>query len=1109
MEPGYPFDSESPLHLSDVSTRVPVGLLENQGSASGRSGDDDGLLPDASRPLLKRTLLSTDIFMIVISGTIGMGLFENSGEALSIAGPGGGIIAFGIVGIGVICVMEGIATMICQWPIENAMVEFVNAFVDRDLATVVGIAYWYISTNLSRVPIVLKTFRYSYALNFATMILAAVKLASYWDLAFVLQSIPFIVGAPILLLSINFLGILWYGRIEVGLGILKITFVVGTFLAMLIINEKDTNANTPNGKIQSTYISEGFQNNPIVASTRLTAVLVAIPIITYAYIGVEIVAATALEAKSSRSLKFTAKNIAWITTIFYIVVAIGFYLNVSWTDPLLVKLSNIIMRNSPAIVPPTSITRTDIIAVVSLLNTHMPKLAGLVNGCLIMAVLSAANTNLYVASRTLFGLAREILARDIEPYIGLLRWLSKLGMVGNNSKIPAVAVGFSALAFAWLPFLRFTESYNDERIRQIVTGITTSSVLLVWGSQCLAFIRYHQWVGKFRGTSLLTGDYLQYHPLSSRTDRIPVSTYLHWLQPYPAYIGLAFCISTALIFFTASIWNGNGGLIISYSALLSPIVWIILLLLFKLIRFGSLFLKFKWYVELGSWEQLRMRLDFLSIASAEHQRSIPLNILEPLPPSSWDREYPNIQLDSGGQGARSTGYDDPTESRSPTGASEDQSRTLVGDIRRRSIPTSGISSSVLMPNQSAEASKFFPRTFVADKLSSSIVSEVGPSSGALGQQVIQSLETPINILQATVPPTTNIALTTEQATVAAVVGAIASTGVVVNIGTNIATVRQNERKLAIEEQQERDRVADRKKKEEEEERNKQKDNELRRNSGDADGDKRNATAMNETTTSEEATQTSPSKSNTINSQQTKSRSPYVISNHSGHPHTRATAAKLKEDQQAQLRATDNVNKLLTQVEDGNRKRKEEKLKNIEKFKREHNKSQFPVDESTLHNARLISLRKKDSGLAPPKPKGSKFTAEASDGSPVKGKGKASASPMEDVETATSSNDEDMLAGGQSIGLGRLLPVDQNYSNLTDGLNTSHLLYKDEESTWSNPGILDDIEDQNPKPKIKTGISKDNIDSQEQSINGEGSGEVAQQDKPTSSSKNSDDSYGDV
>jgi len=40
------------------------------------------------------------------------------------------------------------------------------------------------------------------------MVLAAVKLAAYWDLVVVLQSFLFLVGAPILLLFINFFGIL-------------------------------------------------------------------------------------------------------------------------------------------------------------------------------------------------------------------------------------------------------------------------------------------------------------------------------------------------------------------------------------------------------------------------------------------------------------------------------------------------------------------------------------------------------------------------------------------------------------------------------------------------------------------------------------------------------------------------------------------------------------------------------------------------------------------------------------------------------------------------------------------------------------------------------------
>ena len=79
--------------------------------------------------------------MIVISGIIGVGFFDNGGEILAIAGPAGAILAFGIIGIVAILVMDGIAEMLVAWPIANPMYEFVSVFVDRDLALVVGVAY--------------------------------------------------------------------------------------------------------------------------------------------------------------------------------------------------------------------------------------------------------------------------------------------------------------------------------------------------------------------------------------------------------------------------------------------------------------------------------------------------------------------------------------------------------------------------------------------------------------------------------------------------------------------------------------------------------------------------------------------------------------------------------------------------------------------------------------------------------------------------------------------------------------------------------------------------------------------------------------------------------
>lgn len=87
---------------------------------------------------------------IAVSGTIGLGLFVDSGLDLEIAGPGGALLGVGLIGLTAIAVMDGIAEMVGLWPISNAFVEFVDAFVDQDLAKVVGVAYWEASSTFDR-----------------------------------------------------------------------------------------------------------------------------------------------------------------------------------------------------------------------------------------------------------------------------------------------------------------------------------------------------------------------------------------------------------------------------------------------------------------------------------------------------------------------------------------------------------------------------------------------------------------------------------------------------------------------------------------------------------------------------------------------------------------------------------------------------------------------------------------------------------------------------------------------------------------------------------------------------------------------------------------------
>ncbi len=69
-------------------------------------------------------------------------IFYSDGKALAIAGPSGVILAFVIVGVVTVCVMDCVSELAQMFPIENAIVEYVCVFVDRDWGWVVGIAYW-------------------------------------------------------------------------------------------------------------------------------------------------------------------------------------------------------------------------------------------------------------------------------------------------------------------------------------------------------------------------------------------------------------------------------------------------------------------------------------------------------------------------------------------------------------------------------------------------------------------------------------------------------------------------------------------------------------------------------------------------------------------------------------------------------------------------------------------------------------------------------------------------------------------------------------------------------------------------------------------------------
>lgn len=80
--------------------------------------------------------------MITISGTLGVGLYVRGGTILRLGGPIAVVLSFALLGALAWGVMQCIAEMLCIWPISGALNVYVTEFVDVELGTVVGVAYW-------------------------------------------------------------------------------------------------------------------------------------------------------------------------------------------------------------------------------------------------------------------------------------------------------------------------------------------------------------------------------------------------------------------------------------------------------------------------------------------------------------------------------------------------------------------------------------------------------------------------------------------------------------------------------------------------------------------------------------------------------------------------------------------------------------------------------------------------------------------------------------------------------------------------------------------------------------------------------------------------------
>ena len=179
----------------------------------------------------------------------------------------------------------------------------------------------------------------------------------------------------------------------------------------------------------------------------LTSRSFALPLISYTFLGLEVVTVTAYEAVTARSLRLPSRSIAYIFLSIYLFCACGFLANISYTDDRLPSVYDGSKTNAPNTPKPQPNSAS--LPIIITYDSHYPNLPGFLTGCLIFCVLSAGNTSLYVSSRTLYGMTLDLEGTNL-----FSRYLHKLSTVVARTGVPAAALCASALAFIWLPFLQ-------------------------------------------------------------------------------------------------------------------------------------------------------------------------------------------------------------------------------------------------------------------------------------------------------------------------------------------------------------------------------------------------------------------------------------------------------------------------------------------------------------------------------------------------------------------------------------------------------------------------------------------------------------------------------
>lgn len=372
---------------------------------------------------LRRSLSGGQLSMIAIGGAIGTGLFLGSGFAIGFAGPAV-LLSYLIGALITLLLMGCMAEMTVAHPISGSFGAWAEFYLSPLAGFLVRYAYWA-----------------GVVFALGTEITAVAVYMRFW-----FPAVPgwcWIGGFTAMLVLVNAFNVRLFGAVEYVFSAIKISAILaflalGSWVLFAASHGAPAGPETPMGLANYTAFGGFFPKG-------LWGMWVAVLVSLFSYFSIEMIAVAAGEAKDPRRAIIHAFRATMLRLVLFYLATIAIVLAiVPWN----------LMASGTTQSPFVTVMR----------RTHIAGAAGVVNFVILIAALSAMNSQLYITTRMLFSLARAGFAPR------------RLGILSSRG-VPVGALLLSTLGIALAAVLNLR--YHD-RAFLLMLAVSMFGPMFTW-----------------------------------------------------------------------------------------------------------------------------------------------------------------------------------------------------------------------------------------------------------------------------------------------------------------------------------------------------------------------------------------------------------------------------------------------------------------------------------------------------------------------------------------------------------------------------------------------------------------------------------------------------